>query len=432
MKKLIGIRREDKNKWERRVPLVPEHVGKLKTEHNVETILQPFERRSIGRTEYEAAGAAFNEDLSECPFILAVKEIPVDLLMPEKTYMYFSHTIKGQDYNMPMLKKLMDLKCTLIDYECIKDEKGRRLVFFGKYAGLAGMIDAFYGYGQRLKNEGFETPLLKIKPAYEYADLKDAKKHISAVAKEIAEVGLPAEKAPYVFGFAGYGNVSQGAQEIFDIMPHKVVEPDELGSMTGKSNKQFVKVVFKEEHIVKPAAMSIPFELQDYFKHPEKYKEKFQESYLQYLSVLINAIYWDERYPRLLTKNYLKKHPDQKLDVVCDISCDIDGSIEFTYKATESDNPAYVYNPTTESFEDGFGTNGIVNIAVDNLPTELPKDSSYEFSKSLIPFIPGIVAADMDVPFDKCDLPQEIKHAVILYKGELTPAYKYIEEYLTN
>ena len=429
MKKIIGIRREDKNIWERRVPLIPEHVKKLKEEHGIETIIQPFERRAFLDKEYEEAGAIVKEDLSECPTVFAVKEIPIKLLQQDKVYIFFSHTIKGQDYNMPLLQKIMDLNCTLIDYEVIKDDKGRRLVFFGKYAGLAGMIDAIHGYGLRLKELGFTTPLLKIKPAYEYHSVDEAKAHIAEVGEEIKANGLPEEKAPYVFGFMGYGNVSNGAQDVFDVLPHKVITPEELKNLDDKSNNIFYKVVFKEEHMVEPKNPEDTFELYDYFNNPHKYKSKFEE-YIPYLSLIVNAIYWTEDSPRFLTKEYFKSVKDRKLDVICDITCDINGAVEFTVKSTESDNPAYVYNPEDDSITDGYAGDGILDIAVDNLPTELPRNSSIEFSNSLNQFVPGIVNADLTKSFDEVDFPPEIKRAVIVYKGELTKDFKYLEEFL--
>ncbi len=431
MKKLIGIRREDKNVWERRVPLIPEHLEKLKREHGIDAIIQPFERRAFLENEFTEVGVKIQEDLSDAPVVFAVKEIPIPLLQNDKTYIFFSHTIKGQDYNMPLLKKLMDLNATLIDYEAIANEDGKRLVFFGKYAGLAGMIDALYGYGIRLKNLGYETPLLKLKPAYEYKSVEEAKEEIAKVGKEIEADGMAVDKAPFVFGFMGYGNVSQGAQEIFDVLPHKVVDPDDLKNLNSKFNNLFYKVIFKEEHLVEPKNPEDKFELMDYFTHPEKYKSKFEE-YIPYMSLLVNAIYWTEASPRFLTKQYFKAKDEYKLDVICDITCDIDGAVDFTYKSTPSDNPAYVFNPKDDSFTDGYEGEGILDIAVDNLPTELPRNSSIEFSNALNQFVAGIVNADKTKSFDEAGFPAEIKRAVIVYNGKLTPKYEYLQEFLNK
>jgi len=428
MKKPIGIRREDKNIWERRVPLIPAHLKELKNNFGIDAIIQPFERRAFLDSEFLEAGVTIKENLSDASVIFAVKEIPIKLLENDKTYIFFSHTIKGQKYNMPLLKKLMELNCTLIDYEAIVNEKGKRLVFFGKYAGLAGMVDALHGYGIRLKNLGYETPFLKIKSAYEYNSIDDAKFEIAYVGKEISKNGIITNNLPLVFGFMGYGNVSNGAQEIFDLLPHKVVEPDELKNLDDKLNKIIYKVIFKEEHLVEPKNKNDKFELMDYFKHPEKYKSKF-ENYIPYLSLIVNAIFWTKQSPVFITKQYFKSINEFKLDLICDISCDIDGAVEFTYKSTTSDNPAYVYNPIDDSFTNGYDGFGIVDLAVDNLPTELPRNSSIEFSNALNGFVNGIVNADKSKSFEDAGYPPEIKNAVIVYNGKLTPKYKYLEEF---
>jgi alpha-aminoadipic semialdehyde synthase len=249
------------------------------------------------------------------------------------------------------------------------------------------------------------------------------------VGEEISTNSLPDVKAPYVFGFAGYGNVSNGSQEIFDILPFREISPEELLNLRDRDNNVIYKVVFKEEHMVEPKDQNAKFKLEEYFNHPEKYKSGF-ERYLPHLSLLVNAIYWTEDYPRFVTKDFLKTNSDLKLDVICDITCDIDGAIEITHKATESDNPAYVYNAEDDSFVDGYEGPGIVDIAVDNLPAELPRDASGEFSERLIDFVPGIVNTDTGFSFKDADYPDAIKRAVILYKGELTPDFKYLEEFL--
>ncbi len=432
MKKLIGIRREDKNIWERRVPLIPEHLNKLKNEFGIESVVQPFERRAFTKDEFIEAGSLVNEDLSECPTIFGVKETPINLLMENKTYLFFSHTIKGQSYNMPLLQKLLDLKCTLIDYECITNEKGQRLVFFGRFAGLAGMIDALYGMGQRFKSKGFETPFLKMKQAYRYAHLEEALEDVKEIGKLIKQNGIPKELSPLVIGFSGYGNVSKGAQEVYDLLPFEELSADELLNFKKGDTDKLYKVVFKEVDMFEQKEAGTEFELQDYFTHPEKYKSKFK-NYLGKMTVLINAIYWHDKCPMLITKDYLKNNFDNvKLQLVADISCDIDGAIEFTYKATEPDNPAFVYNPKTDSFNDGFEGDGIVDITIDNLPTELPRNASISFGESLIKFVPSIVESDFTVPFDELKVVPEIKNAIVVYNGKLAPKFEYLNEHLNK
>jgi len=162
MNLFYGIRREDKNKWEKRVPIVPNHIEELKKKFNINAIVQPSSIRIYSDKEYEKAGAKIQENLSSCPVIFAVKEIPIKFFEADKTYVFFSHTIKGQKNNMPMIKKMMDLNCNLIDYEKITNESGQRLIFFGRYAGLAGMINSLWSLGQRLKIKGITNPFQNI------------------------------------------------------------------------------------------------------------------------------------------------------------------------------------------------------------------------------------------------------------------------------
>lgn len=429
--KRIGIRREDKNEWERRVPLIPEHAKELKQTHAIEVWLQPSQIRIFQDKDYISAGAVICEDLSRCPIIFAIKEIPVEFFEPSKTYVFFSHTIKGQPHNMAMLKRMMELKCQLIDYEKVVDEHGKRLIFFGRFAGLAGMIDTLWALGRRLKYEGIDNPFSEIRKTHEYVSLEEAKDEIANVGKKIATLGLPNSLTPFICGFLGYGNVSKGAQEIIDLLPIKEIEPKVIGSALTESC--IYKVVFKEEDMVelKIKNKKSKFDLQDYYDHPEKYKSVF-EKYIPYLTLLINCIYWDARYPRFVTKKYLKKlyRGSPKLKVIGDISCDIDGAIECTLHPTTPANPVFVYDPFTEKATLGVEGVGPVVLAVDNLPCELPRESSIYFSGRLMNFIPQIAGADFSVDFEHCNLPREIKDAVILYHGELTPNYKYMEKFL--
>jgi alpha-aminoadipic semialdehyde synthase len=332
---------------------------------------------------------------------------------------------------MPMLKKMMDLRCNLIDYEKIEDEKGNRLIFFGRFAGIAGMIDTLWSLGRRFKSRNIETPFNKIKQTIDYKDLPDAIKQIKELGKQIKEIGIPKSISPIIVGIAGYGHVSKGSQEILDLLPSKEISPKEIKKVIeNPSNCCIYKTVFKEEDIVKPFAPEDSFELQDYYNNPQKYKSIF-EKYTPDLTILMNCIYWDSRYPRLVTKDFVKEnHENMKLQVIGDISIDINGAIEFTEKSTTPDSPTFIYNPKTDSIKDGVEGNGIVVMGVDNLPCELPRESSNMFSNALINFIPEIVNADYNVEFKDCVLPLEIKKAVILYHGKLTPNYKYIDKFL--
>ncbi len=438
---VIGIRREDKSRWETRVPVVPDEVRDLVRDHGLKFQVQTYPPRAFRDDDYRAAGAAVVDDLRDCPIIIGVKEIPPAKLEPNKAYLFFSHTIKGQPANMPMLHRLLELGCTLIDYERIVDEQGRRLVFFGRYAGVAGMIDTLWALGQRLHYEGIESPFTQVRRAYEYRDIEHAKQAISALGEDIRRRGLPTPLRPLVCGFAGYGNVSQGAQEIYDLLPVRSITPEELPDVAATPHDCY-KVVFREEHLVellpdqpapgreKGAHTPRPFQLQDYYSHPEKYQSRFL-LYVHHLTLLVNGIYWEARYPRLLSRAQLRElyaGPQQpRLRVIGDITCDIEGSIECTLQATDPGDPVYVYDPQTDKIHSGVAGHGPVVLAVDFLPCELPVDASTYFSQSLRPLLPALAGADFSQPLSKSGLPPELQRATIVYKGKLTKPYRYLE-----
>ena len=184
---------------------------------------------------------------------------------------------------------------------------------------------------------------------------------------------------------------------------------------------------------VEPVAPDHSFNLAEFFEHPDRYRSRF-DAYLPHLSVLANCIYCDTPYPRLLTKEtarqlYQADHPP-RLRVIGDISCDIEGAIEPTLKPTSPDNPAYVWDPANDTAVDGVAGEGPVIMAVDNLPCELPIESSTNFGEALLPFIPALAACDFSTDFEACDLPLEMKRATIVYHGELTPEYRYLEQFI--
>jgi alpha-aminoadipic semialdehyde synthase len=437
MKVRFGIRREDKNPWERRVPLIPSHARELLQNFPLELWMQPSSIRVFTDQDYKAEGARIEEDLSSCSMVFAVKEIPLDFFAPGKAYMFFSHTIKGQHDNMPMLKKMMELGCTLIDYEKVEDEKGQRLVFFGTQAGQAGMIDTLWSFGRRLESLGVHTPFEKVRLAHQYGSLVDAKENIKKIGWEIHDTGLDPSIVPLICGFAGYGHVSQGAQEIFDLLPVEEVSPLDLESFYKQGNyasNRVYKVIFKEEHMVEPRSASQKFLLQEYYDHPDRYRSVF-ESYIPFLSILVNCVYWAPQYPHFVTKEFLRRlwqtDESPRLKVIGDISCDVEGAIECTLYATNPGDPVYVYDPITNKALNGIEGRGVVVMATDNLPAELSLESSVFFSDAILPYVPGIAMANFSDDFESCDLPQPIKNAVILFRGEFTPDYEYMKSFLT-
>ncbi|MFQ5776997.1 MAG: hypothetical protein ACE5IP_03205 [Terriglobia bacterium] len=410
----IGIRREDKNRWERRAPLTPAHVEELVKEQGRSVALQPSPLRIYADEEYRAAGARVQEDLTDCRVVLGVKEVPPPLLLPEKPYLIFSHVIKGQAANIPLLRQALDRRCTLIDYEMIADGSGRRLIFFGRHAGYAGLVDALWALGQRLLTEGIETPFAAVRPAHTYRSVDEAADFLAAtVGRRIRAHGITPALRPFVVGFTGKGNVSQGAQEIFDRLPMVEVEPNDLSALASQaslSHHAVYKVVFGRKACVNLAR------------------------HLPHLTVLVNGIYWEPGQPRLVTREELRKlwsaDAQPRLRLLADISCDIEGSIEATVRTTTPDDPVFVYDSLTGEVRSGVEGRGPVVLAVDNLPAEFPRDSSEHFGDSLFPFLAPLLTANYQADFAHLALPASLLGAVITHRGALTPRSQYLEEAL--
>lgn len=431
----IGIRRETKSPWERRCPITPDLARRLIASGGVQVFIQPSARRVFPDSAFTHAGAVLTTSLDEANIILGVKEIPVDLIKRGTAYLFFSHVIKGQSANMPMLRRLMELGCTLIDYERVTDDDGRRLVFFGRFAGLAGMIDSLWALGRRLWEEQIRTPLADLAPAHEYEDLDAAKAAIRRAGEKIASNGLPEGLSPLVIGLAGYGNVAKGAREILAELPTREVAPDELERLEDRPSPNCLyQTTFAEDHIVAPNDPDHPFELQHYYANPDKYHSDFAR-FLPHITVLMNCNYWDERYPRLVTVEDLRalhRNGRPRLRVIGDLGCDVGGAVECTVKCTEPGDPIYLYDVTTGEVGKGLTGNGPVVLAVDILPSELPLESSEEFAKSLAPILPVLARTDFDADLEELSVPAEIARAIIVHRGKLTADYTYLVNYLTD
>lgn len=431
----LGIRREDKHEWERRVPLTPDAVAEL-VGAGVEVTVQPSTIRAFDDTAFGEAGARVDEDLSACDVVFAVKEIPISMFRRGGAYVFFSHTIKGQSHNMALLQKMIDLGCTLIDYERIVDDAGKRLVFFGRHAGLAGMVDTLWAVAKRASAAGIATPFDALRLTHEYADLEGVRAAFGDVAEAIARDGVPKSLAPFVIGVAGDGNVSRGAQEIIDLLPVETVEPSALAALVAQPDPprdRIFKVVFREQDLVEPVDPAASFALQHYYDHPEAYRSRF-EAQLKHLTVLVNGIYWTSAYPRLVDKATLQRlfagASTPRLLVIGDIGCDIDGAVECTVKATTPALPIYVYDPADDSVRDGWDGPGVGMMTTDCLPCELSKEASETFTDALKPFAAAIAKADYTQPLGPDTLPAAISRAVVVWRGELTPDYAYLQSHL--
>lgn len=432
----LGIRREDKNRWERRVPLTPEAVAELVRAHGASVRVEASPNRAFPDDAYRSTGAELVADASGADVFVAVKEIPERWFRPGGVYLYFSHTVKGQEKNMPMLRRLVELGCSLIDYERVVDDAGRRLIFFSWFAGAAGMVDTLHVLGRRLDWLGLENPFSDFPPTWRHGSLPAVAASLEGVSARIRAGGLPRELAPFVVGFAGYGNVARGAWHVFDQLPVEEVAPEDLPRLPPQGsgpNDRLFKVVFREEHMVAPRDPAGTFQLQEYFAHPERYRSTFTR-HVPYLDVLLNGIYWTESYPRLITLQDLRQWfagpVPPRLKVVGDVSCDLHGSVESLVKVTTPDEPAFTWDPLAGTARDGCEGRGLVMMAVDNLPCELPAEASEAFSEALLPFMPGLLEADFSLPLDRLVLPAPLRRALILHRGEFTPEYRYMEGYL--
>ena len=436
MKNVIGIRRESVDASERRAPLTPDQIARLVNEYGVKVIVQPSKLRIFSDEDYKAAGAVVSSDVSSCNLLFGVTGIPLEHISPRQVYCFFSHTVKAQRYNMPMLRRIIEARCTLIDYELVRNDAGERLIFFGDFAGYAGMIDALWALGKRLESENIPNPFTILKQAVAYGSLEEAREAVGRLGQQIRAEGLPDEITPFVCAFTGRGHASKGAQEVFNLLPAVELRPDDLPTLasTGSYAKKAVyRVEFRQPDLYEPFDPDAVFNADIFEKRPGSYRGKFHR-YAPYLTLLVNAIYWSPRYPRLLTREHMrelyacKQRPPLK--VIADIACDIEGSIEFTFRPTTTENPVYVFEPVASRIVVGFAGDGPVVLAVDKLAAELPRESSRSFGDALYGFIPALARADFTKSFDELDLPRQFKRAVIVHDGKLTEHFRYLNEYL--
>ncbi|GMH03560.1 hypothetical protein Nepgr_005399 [Nepenthes gracilis] len=437
---VVGVLSESCNKWERRAPLTPSHCARLLHSGKVNAgvariVIQPSTKRIYHDALYEDVGCEISEDLSECGLVIGVKQPKLEMILPDRAYAFFSHSHKAQKENMPLLDKILAEKATLYDYELIVGDHGKRLLAFGKYAGRAGMIDFLCGLGQRYLSIGYSTPFLSLGASYMYPSLSAAKAAVISMGEEIATLGLPPGICPLLFVFTGSGNVSQGAQEIFKLLPCSFVDPNRLPELfrvarnhsaptwMPKRTFQVYGCVVTSQDMVKPNDPSKGFNKSDYYSHPEHYSPIFHERIAPYASVIVNCMYWEPRFPRLLTTKQLQDLMNTGCPLVgiADITCDIGGSIEFVNQTTSIDSPFFRYDPLKNSYHYDMEGGGMICSAVDILPTEFAKEASQHFGDILSKFI-GHLASTLDIK----ELPAHLRRACIVHQGALTSLYEYI------
>uniref|UniRef100_A0A8D0GQF9 Alpha-aminoadipic semialdehyde synthase, mitochondrial n=1 Tax=Sphenodon punctatus TaxID=8508 RepID=A0A8D0GQF9_SPHPU len=443
-KSVLAIRREDVNVWERRAPLAPRHVKEL-TKLGYKVLVQPSNRRTIHENDYVKAGGILQEDISEASLIMGVKRPPEDKLIPRKNYAFFSHTIKAQEANMSLLDEILRKEIRLIDYEKMVDHKGSRVVAFGKWAGVAGMINILHGMGLRFLALGHHTPFMHIGMAHNYRNSSQAVQAVRDAGYEISLGLMPKSIGPITFVFTGTGNVSKGAQEMFNALPCEFVAPHELKEVSkyGDLRKVYGTVISRHHHLVRKS--DGVYDPVEYDKHPELYTSRFNTDIAPYTTCLINGIYWEQHTPRLLSRQDAQRlltpikpsattiegcpELPHKLLAICDISADTGGSIEFMTECTTINSPFCMYDADQHIIHDSFEGFGILMCSIDNLPAELPLESTEYFGDLLFPYVEEMLLSEASDPFESQNYSPVVRDFAFLHSIHFNCIYATSREY---
>lgn len=396
----IGILREEKTPEDNRVPLTPSQCRTLMEEYsNIWVAVQPSETRCYTDDEYRYQGIAVRENLSDCDLLLGVKEIPPHLLIPNKTYMIFSHTIKRQAHNRKLLRAVLEKKIRLIDYECLKDEKGKRIIAFGRWAGIVGAYNTVRAIGLR-------TRRFELRPMHACLNFAEAQ-------KEFTKLDLP----PWKIVLSGDGRVSEGAAFLLDIMKIRKVDPHSF------VYKEFDEVVYTQLHSRDMFYRKghDDFDPLDYHLHPELYESAFFP-FTRAADVFINGIYWDKRIPVFFNRGQMEEK-DFNIKIIGDITCDIapEASVPSTLFASTIAEPFFGYDPETGTETEPFSGKSVDIMSIDNLPNELPRDASEDFGNMLMSRVIPRLLKEWSTTINK---------ATIALDGALNQPYLYLTDYV--
>ena len=324
----VGIAKETYNVWESRAPLTPVQVEQLRNRHAIRFLVQPSPQRIFSNQQYERAGAELTDDLTPADVILGVKrpQDPSDLIA-QKTYVFFSHTTKGQPENMRLLQTCLDKNIQLLDYEKMvssEPQQQRRLVSFGRFAGLAGTMDSFHALGRRLLyRDGAHTPLLACPTAVMNDTLEQARDRVVQMGERMAFEGMQLSE-PLVLAVTGKGGtVHGGVMELLELLPREVVSVADLPQLVASSStsersnhcmrmreperKIYVTPVSTRDVFEHCSGGNVEFDRDDFRTHPCQYRSLFASRVAPYVHCIINAVYWDPRFPRLLTKEQMRR-----------------------------------------------------------------------------------------------------------------------------
>ena len=395
----FGIIKERKIPVDRRVVFTPEELARLQKEHP-DTIIkvESSDIRVFTDEQYTNFGIEVTDDISDCDVLFGVKEVPIDALIPNKKYFFFSHTIKKQVYNRKLLQAILEKKIDLYDHETIVDAKNKRLIGFGRYAGIVGAYNGFRAFG--LKFELFSIPKAETLSG------KDA------LIEKLRRQTLP----PIKIVLTGHGKVGMGAKEILDGMKIKEV------SIENFLTKIYSEPVYTQldtlDYNQRKDGKSIG--IQDFYNNPTEYISNF-ERFTKVSDVFMAGHFYGNDAPVILTREMLQA-PDCKIKVVADISCDVDGPIACTIKASTIADPFFGYLPSENKEVPYSHPAAIVVMSVDNLPCELPKDASEGFGEM---FMQYVISA-----FFNNDKDGILQRAKMTENGKLTERFAYLQEYV--
>jgi saccharopine dehydrogenase (NAD+, L-lysine forming) len=396
----LGIIKEGKIPHDKRVPLTPAQCKILQEKFkNIKIFVQPSNHRAFTDEEYMQNDISLNENLINCDILMGIKEVPCDDLIPNKTYLFFSHTIKKQAHNSKLLRTILEKKIRLIDYELITDKNNKRLIGFGRFAGIAGIYSG-------LRSLGLKTKTFELKFANQCKDFNE-------LTEELKKVKLPEN---FKMVLTGQGRVGMGTREILSLLDIKEVTAEVY------LNQTFTTAVFTQIDAEDYYASSVgaSFNKLEFYKEPQKYTSDFLK-FAKVSDMYVACHFWDSKAPIIISKaDFLDK--DFRIKYIADISCDVDGPIASTIRSSTIEEPYYGYDPKTGEEVSYNHPDSILVMAVDNLPCELPRDASEYFGNELIKnVLPFLFGNDTDGIIERA--------AETNSEGKLNNAFKYLQDY---
>ncbi len=397
----FGIIKERKNPPDRRVVFSPNELTKLKQSyHEASVEVESSDIRIFSDEAYKNMGITVTDDISNCDVLFGVKEVPVENLIPNKAYFFFSHTIKKQPHNRKLLQAVLEKNIDLYDHETIVDANDHRLIGFGKYAGMVGVYNGIRAFG--IKFELFKLPKA------ESLSGKDA------LIAQLKRITMPALK----FVVTGTGKVGSGAKEILDAIKVKEITVDNY------LTKKYTQAVYVQLDVLEynKRLDGQVLDFKDFVDHPQEYTSDF-EKFTKVSDIYFAGHFHANNAPLILTREMLNAS-DCKLKVVADISCDVNGPIACTIRSSTIEEPLYGYFPFEDKEVDFFHPAAVAVMAVDNLPCEIPKDASEGFGEQFMEHvIPAFFNGDKD---------GILKRAKITENGKLTERFSYLQDYVNN